>query len=69
MRKTILIAAATLSVERLALFAFAENNCDILRKRSGEYVYIHQQANWPHFTWRQDSVVTLLAAVRHRWGA
>jgi prolyl oligopeptidase PreP (S9A serine peptidase family) len=62
MRKAILIAVATFSVGRLALFASAENNFDIRRKRSGEYIYIHLQANWPHFTWRQDSMVTLLAA-------
>lgn len=31
-------------------------------------LYIHQQAHWPQFIWRQDVVATPLAAVRHRQG-
>jgi Fic family protein len=31
-------------------------------------VYIHQLADWPHFTWRQDQLVARLAEVRHRQG-
>ena len=31
-------------------------------------VYIHQLANWPRFSWKQEAVSPLLAAVRHRQG-
>jgi len=31
-------------------------------------VYIHQLANWPRFTWNQETVSPLLAGVRHRQG-
>jgi len=31
-------------------------------------IYIHQQAEWPSFTWAGDSLSTTLAAVRHRQG-
>ena len=31
-------------------------------------VYIHQLANWPRFSWNQDIISLLLAAVRHRQG-
>lgn len=30
--------------------------------------YIHQQADWPQFTWREDAIAAPLAAVRHRQG-
>lgn len=30
--------------------------------------YIHQQAEWPRFTWQQDALANLLARVRHRQG-
>ncbi|WP_198672028.1 Fic family protein [Pseudogemmobacter bohemicus] len=30
--------------------------------------YIHQQAEWPNFTWAGDGISTTLAAVRHRQG-
>jgi len=30
--------------------------------------YIHQQADWPHFTWREDAIAAPLAAARHRQG-
>ncbi len=29
---------------------------------------IHEQADWPHFQWRQEGLVDQLAAVRHRQG-
>jgi Fic family protein len=31
-------------------------------------VFIHQLLNWPHFTWKQHQVSSLLAAVRYRQG-
>jgi Fic family protein len=31
-------------------------------------IYIHQLPEWPMFTWDQDALVTLLAAVRNRQG-
>ena len=31
-------------------------------------IYIHEQADWPHFHWRQESIVTTLAATRHQQG-
>jgi len=31
-------------------------------------VYIHQLPGWPHFTWQQDQLATLLAEVRYRQG-
>lgn len=31
-------------------------------------LYIHQQAEWPHFIWREDAIAAPLAAVRHRQG-
>lgn len=30
--------------------------------------YIHQLPNWPEFTWKQDTLATLLGRVRHRQG-
>jgi len=30
--------------------------------------YIHEHKQWPHFTWSQDKLAALLAAVRHRQG-
>ena len=30
--------------------------------------YIHEQEDWPHFRWDQESILPLLAAVRHRQG-
>ncbi len=30
--------------------------------------YIHLLPNWPHFTWRQEQLTTLLAELRHRQG-
>lgn len=31
-------------------------------------IYIHQQGEWPNFTWAADSISATLAAVRHRHG-
>ena len=31
-------------------------------------VYIHQRKDWPHFTWQNDSIATLLADVRYKQG-
>ena len=31
-------------------------------------MYIHEQADWPHLHWRQESVVDQLAATRHQQG-
>lgn len=31
-------------------------------------VYIHQLENWPHFTWQNDVIATLLADVRYNQG-
>lgn len=30
--------------------------------------YIYEQEDWPHFRWDQESILSLLAAVRHRQG-
>ncbi len=30
--------------------------------------YIHQRADWPHFTWDNEAILPLLAAVRHKQG-
>ena len=30
--------------------------------------YIHEHEDWPHFRWDQESILPLLAAVRHRQG-
>ena len=30
-------------------------------------IYIHQQPEWPSFTWAADSIGATLAAVRHRF--
>src|ERR1700722_3679561 len=30
--------------------------------------YIHEQGDWPRFRWRDESLSSLLAAVRHRQG-
>ncbi len=31
-------------------------------------LYIHEAPEWPHFRWRQESLATLLASVRHQQG-
>lgn len=31
-------------------------------------MYIHQQKNWPSFTWNAEIITTLLGSVRHRQG-
>lgn len=31
-------------------------------------VYIYQLPNWPHFTWKQDRIASILADVRHQQG-
>ena len=30
--------------------------------------YIHQQANWPNFTWDNEVIVPVLSNVRHKQG-
>lgn len=31
-------------------------------------IYIYQHLEWPHFTWDNDSLITLLVSVRHKQG-
>ena len=31
-------------------------------------IYIHELPDWPNFTWRQDSMIGLLASIRHQQG-
>jgi Fic family protein len=39
-----------------------------LRIKQRMKVYIHQQDNWPHFTWKNDEIVNLLSETRNLQG-
>jgi len=32
------------------------------------YSYIHEHPDWPRFRWRNEAILQLLSAVRHRQG-
>ena len=40
----------------------------IHRKRCGDLTFIHELADWPHFSWDDGALAGALAAVRHKQG-